>query len=430
MQSMQPTQLIWTTEQVLSLAPDNGIAKSARVLAIPAKWHNLQIQDGIATGSFVVPKRTSFDASVNLHTLQFNCTCKNRKFPCNHAISLLLMAAKDTASFSLLPDSMSVAELQPDVRVSETLSDEDRKRERALRRGLAQFAQWLEDLVRNGLATLPSLGREEWAALAARLVDAHAPSLAREVRTWQKLVDEQNDWVDAVLARIGRIYLLIRAFDTLDNRPSALWNDLHSAVGWLLKPHPDDTLVHDSWLVAGQTREQSGKRLVRHSWLLGQTSGRVAKITRISTQKRSVANPLVTGVQLDATVRFFMGGVPIQAEIESFDAQVLPQALTAAGQDWQQITAAYAHKLSSNPWLGPLPVVLRKCQIVQTESSWMVQDENGLQVAVSAENSFGWHLKSTEGNPLIGLWDGTSFLPLSIWLDQRLLDFGLLRGIA
>ena len=54
-------------------------------------------------------------------------------------------------------------------------------RERKVQGGLDELDRWLADLVRRGLNSARSEGYRFWDAMAARLVDAQAPSLARRV---------------------------------------------------------------------------------------------------------------------------------------------------------------------------------------------------------------------------------------------------------
>src|SRR5690348_14248275 len=56
------------------------------------------------------------------------------------------------------------------------------KREGRIESGLAQLEAWLADLVSQGLVAARTQPPQYWAQMAARLVDAQAPGVARRVR--------------------------------------------------------------------------------------------------------------------------------------------------------------------------------------------------------------------------------------------------------
>src|SRR5437870_5466593 len=84
----------WTVEQVLTLAPDASAQKGARSLATPRPWRATGFSDGdpptlwgLCQGSGANP----YQACVDLAEPAYRCSCPSRKFPCKHAIGLLLL---------------------------------------------------------------------------------------------------------------------------------------------------------------------------------------------------------------------------------------------------------------------------------------------------------------------------------------------------
>lgn len=78
----------WTEEQVSALAPDASSLSAARKLA--GRWHGAGYHDtalwGLCKGSGAKPYQTIVD----LAGPAYKCSCPSRKFPCKHALSLLL----------------------------------------------------------------------------------------------------------------------------------------------------------------------------------------------------------------------------------------------------------------------------------------------------------------------------------------------------
>src|SRR6185295_11590067 len=97
-----------TSDQVIALAPDAASAKAGAALASPRKWSGCgrdadgRVVWGLCQGSGAKPYQTRVDLSEPA----FNCTCPSRKFPCKHALGLLLLlaASPDQVPASDTPD--------------------------------------------------------------------------------------------------------------------------------------------------------------------------------------------------------------------------------------------------------------------------------------------------------------------------------------
>src|SRR5688572_875925 len=83
-------------DQVLALAPDAASAAAARKTAARSAWKELGSTEralwGRCQGSAV------YDVRVDLNGLVTKCSCPSRKFPCKHALGLLLLYAREPAA--------------------------------------------------------------------------------------------------------------------------------------------------------------------------------------------------------------------------------------------------------------------------------------------------------------------------------------------
>src|SRR5438034_10880338 len=83
----------WSVEQVLELAPDAPSQKAARSLAKSAPWRDIGYHAdgpslfGFCAGSGANPYQTCID----LGEPAYRCSCPSRKFPCKHALALMLL---------------------------------------------------------------------------------------------------------------------------------------------------------------------------------------------------------------------------------------------------------------------------------------------------------------------------------------------------
>src|SRR4051812_47018679 len=115
---------IWTSDHILSLAPDAGAAKAGQGLATPRKWETLgQTADvawGTCQGSAATPGRggprgqpadgawgpcrgsaaTPYQTQASLTGAAYRCSCPSRKLPCKHTLGLLLLLDRQPAAFA------------------------------------------------------------------------------------------------------------------------------------------------------------------------------------------------------------------------------------------------------------------------------------------------------------------------------------------
>src|SRR5262249_24968869 len=126
------------------------------------------------------------------------CSCPSRKFPCKHAIGLLLLLADGAVPASACPDwvaewlggrTAKAARPPREERVDGELAAPRAGERRAASReakvdaGVAEMLRWLADLVRGGLGAAQTQPWAWWDAQARRMIDAQARGLAGQVRT-------------------------------------------------------------------------------------------------------------------------------------------------------------------------------------------------------------------------------------------------------
>lgn len=89
----------WSVEQVLALAPDEASRKAGTRLGTAGPWSGTGRDGagavwGLCEGSGSTPYRTVVDTTGPA----CSCSCPSRKFPCKHALGLLLLLASDDAA--------------------------------------------------------------------------------------------------------------------------------------------------------------------------------------------------------------------------------------------------------------------------------------------------------------------------------------------
>lgn len=431
----------WTSEQVASMAPDAASAKAARKLAAPHRWLSLARGETAAWGEYQGSGRDPYRTQIELAGPAFKCSCPSRKFPCKHALALMYLLVEH-------PDALRPQDPPPDW-VSDWLARRARraqaspasgpatpaaraktraKRRKTMAAGLEELERWLRDLARQGLATVEGQPYRFWETMAARMVDAQAPAVARQLRDLAGLPGVRADWPEQLLRRLGRLYLLAEGLKRLDQLPPPAQADLRSALGWALRQEDlaQGQAVHDRWLVLGRRVEELEAKLrLQRTWLWGTGTGRMALSLEFAHRAgKPFESVFPPGLCLEADLLFYPSGYPLRAALQEPYTLLEPPDgptghLPAAGA-----LAAYAQALAQNPWVDPFPMPLQAVVPLRQEDGWLVCDETG---GLPLRRSFqiGWHLMALSGGSplaLFGEWDGDGLLPLSAWAEGRLVD--------
>src|SRR5689334_18942051 len=85
-------------DEVLRMAPDASSAKSGHELAQPRKWVSIGADEIALWGECQGSGAKPYQVQVDWTDLTSKCSCPSRKFPCKHALGLMLIAATDSQS--------------------------------------------------------------------------------------------------------------------------------------------------------------------------------------------------------------------------------------------------------------------------------------------------------------------------------------------
>ncbi len=453
---MSPPAPQWTTEQVLALAPDAASAKNGRGLATRRKWVSLGSQTtdsgrvvwGECQGSGKTPYRTQIDLSEPA----FRCSCPSRKFPCKHGLGLFLLLAEQPQEITEAepPDwvtewiasrsQRAEKQAQKQAKQQEKAADPVAQAKRATARlnkmqaGVQDLQLWLQDRIRQGLATLPQESYQMWDGVAARLVDAQAPGLARQVRDLAGVVHTGTGWSDRLLAQFGQLYLLTQGFERLDSLPTPIQADLRTQLGWAFNQEEvlngEDTLTQtDVWVVLGQSLEADERLKTRRTWLYGVGQSTLALLLDFAYGTQSFEQTLLLGTCLEAELAFYPSAYPLRALIKTRQEAVpISQPPPGYGTVGEAI-AAYSRALAQSPWLERFPLLLSGVVPLREGDRWLIQDSQSgvLPLTARLESSQGWQLLALSGGhplTLFGEWDGNQLIPLSAWVEERVYGFG------
>jgi hypothetical protein len=429
----------WTQERVLALAPDASSASAGQGLSSRKKWESVGRSEravwGLCQGSGKVPYQTRIDLSEPA----FKCSCPSRKFPCKHGLGLMLLLVKEEKAFSTLAEPEWVSEWlqgrgeRAEKRVEkakeaaakpvdvEAQAKRAAQREGRIQEGVAECRVWLEDLVRRGLAAAQSERESEWERAAARLVDSQAPGLARLVRQLPMSMASGEGWPVRTLSRIGRLHLLLTAFEGRERLPAELAADLAVAIG--RSQAKEEALagqsVSDRWCVAGQVIEEEDRIRARRTWCFGRASGRRALVLDFAAGPQPFDASLVAGTEFDGELGFYPAGLPLRALVKSRAGATAVFTGGELGGSAEAELGAFARALAKAPWLERWPLVVRG--VVDPADGGWVWDPDGSGLPLRPAFAGLWRLIALARGGVVtvmGEWDGEWFTPLAAWKPE------------
>jgi SWIM zinc finger len=453
----------WSADSVLDLASDESSRRSATGLGRPAPWSGTGVAGDVLWGLCAGSGKKPYQTIVDLRGPAYKCSCPSRKFPCKHALGLLLnwangsvpeeSAAADFARAWLddrraraekaeTPFARTVPADSPLAIDSVTVKDAAAAARRAQQRGqrvasgLAELQSWLKDQVSVGLSAAPV----ETNGIAARMVDAQAPGVAAALRELSAVPASGEGWPGRLLAEYAQLHLLARAHERLDTLPPDLAATVRSRVGYptsrkdvLTRP-----AVTDHWAVLGVRDLVAGTVPGRRLWLRGRDSGQWAMLLTFGApggvggwQDPDTAR-LRPGTELHASLHYYPGQPPIRAAVGERHAQPVPVRRPDAVGDADALLVEYATALEQDPWLTVWPALLTGTPVAPARGSgpggggapgtrWHLLDRTGSALPLADRESH-WALLAVSGGGPVTVaaeWHPDGLLPLTVWHGNR-----------
>ncbi|KAF0846240.1 SWIM zinc finger family protein [Nocardia caishijiensis] len=423
---MTDTSAPWTEDQVRALAPDASSVAAARKLA--SRWRDTGAAGnavwGLCQGSGAKPYQTIVDLSGPA----YKCSCPSRKFPCKHALSLLLAwssgavptreAAADFAA-EWLAGRAAKATAAPKAKSAPSAAAVEQRRGRVAA-GLAELHVWLTDQVRTGLAqTDRSFAAYE--AVAARMVDAQAPRIAEALRRLPSAVATTEHWPELLLREYARLHLLVLAHRTLDALPEPLQAGIRSHIGYPVQAETvlAEPAVRDRWQVLGMRVSEEERLHARRTWLRGRSSGRWALLIEHSFGTPNFTGEVpAPGNEVDADLHYYPGPVPLRVQWGARHGAPEPfTTVPATGTAITDVLDAYAAALGADPLVRSVPALLTEVVPAVDEHGWHLVDAEGTALPLPA-GVRPWRLLAVSGGhpvTVAGQWSAEGLDPVSVF---------------
>lgn len=373
----------WTTDQVLGSAPDASSATAGQKLATPTPWTDLGATDLLVWGLCKGSGKTPYQTIVELASPAYKCSCPSRKFPCKHALGLLLLWAQHEVPDAAEPSDYAAAWLAGRVeragkKAVEPAAPKDPERAAKtaaqrvdrVRGGIDELQLWLTDQVGHGLAGSEVDAYSRFDAVAARLVDAQAPGLAARVRRLPGLFfggdDDAVDWPGRLLEDYGRLWSLTTAHQRIDQLPDDLAATVRRHVGYPVAKA--DVLagagITDLWLCLGRRDTDEDHLQSRRTWVWGAGTRRFGMLLDYAPTGATLPLRPVPGATIATTMHFYPGAPGLRC---LYDDSTPPSEQVPAQLDpldsLQPTTIADARRararaIADDPWTLSWPVLI------------------------------------------------------------------------
>lgn len=384
----------WSEEQVLAAAPDARSASAGRALAVPGPWTETGSNDSLVWGRCQGSGKNPYQVSVDLDAPAYRCSCPSRKFPCKHAIALLLLWARgatgddqDVAAFAADWAEKRTAKAEQKTREAAPADPEARaqrleQRFRKMDAGIDDLTVWLTDLARSGLAEARSQPYAFWDRTAARLVDAQLSGLADRVRTMGEESLRRADWADYLLGQTGRLWLLAQAWRRRDDLTEDDQADLRAAVGL---PTPTEQVRagqtrSEIWQVMGAHRSVDGPLQQQRTWLRAD-DGEFGLLLETAAPGQSLGVPQLAGARLRATLGFYPGNTPRRVLFVDDPEPMGEASSLGEGTSVAEALRRSGESLAAAPWRTRFPVTLSHMRIALDPAAAV--DANGDALALA-----------------------------------------------
>lgn len=426
-------------EQVLGMAPDAAAAKAGQGQAVLVRWPTLGQDEQAVWGECRGSGSNPYRCQAALADGATRCSCPSRKFPCKHALGLLLLLADGVVPQAAAPDwvtewltGRAAAQAKRETRASREAdaggpADPQAQQRRAAARdkkvdaGVDELRRWLADLARSGLASAQAQPWRWWEQQTRRMIDAQARGLANRVRHLAELAaagSQRPDWPERMLDELGSLHLLCEAWTRRDSLPPATAQALRARIGYTqtsAEVSQAGRRITDTWAVLGQRQTDDGQLRTLQQWLYGEQTGEIVTYLAFAVAGAVPDPGLPAGARSQATVALYPGGLPHRVLIvERGDAAGLPLGPLPGAASWRDALASVAQVLAVDPWADVQPVAVRQVTVLPAQGSWLLRDKTDKAVPVAASPEVRWQLLALSGGKPVdvaGEWDGFAFAP-------------------
>lgn len=375
-----------------------------------------------------------YQVQIELAEPAFKCSCPSRKFPCKHGLGLLLIfvstpellkqaerpawVAEWLASRSARAEKKAAKAEQPEKPGdAEAQAARRAKRLDRIADGVAELKTWAEDLVRQGLASVPSKGYTAFEQLARRMIDAQAPGAARMVQQLAGIAASGGGWQRPFLEKLSLLHLLAHTTQKMDSLPVDTQADLRGALGIPTSQEELAALpaIRDTWQVVAQEIETEDRLRAQRTWLVAASDQRIAMVLNFAHGTAALDTSLLPGTEFEAEVVMFPGsGLRAAVRNRSSPSKAISQL--RGFDSIEAILERHSGLIAFHPFLGSVAFSILGVTPSRKSDRWFIVDRNSAALPLAARDDAGWTCMAVSGGEpidVIGEFDGRAIRPLA-----------------
>ena len=291
--------------------------------------------------------------------------------------------------------------------------------------GLEELENWLQDTLRQGLASLEQQP-DFWKNISARMVDAKLGAVGRRLKTIRLLIGQQENWYEQVTQELGNIYLLIRALKNIDQLAPPLQRDVLTMSGVTVRKNElekEGMSVTDVWMILATSEKEEDNLRSRRTWVYGWKTKRYGLVLDFAWGRTDFTEFYTAGEVFEGTIIYYPSNSPIRVQVK--DKKIIKDRPIKRIIGFAHLDAFlenYAIALAANPWLLEFPCAIQDIIPVMEGDQMLLVDTNK-HILPSKMGNFKQMkiLALSGGHPinLFGEWFGKTFIPLSVSVDER-----------
>lgn len=300
----------------------------------------------------------------------------------------------------------------------------DKKRLDLMQAGALDLINWLNDQMKNGLASLPTFGYEFWETISKRMVDSKLSGLSNRIWTINSLIEAEGEWEDQVLKEFSELYLLCRALTNLNKFSKEQQLDFLNVSGFnITKKHLEHSnTIEDEWRILSVVENSDSKMKSRRTWIQGTQSKFMGLLLEYAWGKQDFMVKWVAGKKFKGDLKVYPSEYPLRVKVSNYTHLNTEIKSFAAYPNLDSFLKAYAVAISAKPFIGTFPICLKDISIhAKGQEVYLVDNEKKyLECKCHPESKWGL-LAISAGLPirLFATWDGHILDPHGAIINNR-----------
>lgn len=296
--------------------------------------------------------------------------------------------------------------------------------------GAKDLFNWLNDLVKTGVAHLSSYEEEYWQSISKKMVDSKLSGVSHRILKIQSLIEKGNDWEDEVLKEISNLHILSKALTEFSKYSRIEQLTFLNLGGFsITKKHlAQASIKKDVWQILGVQNWVENKMKVRQTWIQGLESKFMGMILDYAWGNQEFMTLWEEGKLFRGEIKLYPSSFPLRVMVESYQHVAETRvAHYAAYPNIDVFFQAYAKAIALNPLLPKFPLCIKNVRVLSSDEKIFLIDEEDKHLECNCDDKIKWaFLAVGSGNPMkvFATWDGHRLSPKSVLLNKRFISLG------